>query len=58
MNDLLNALPDSKKLRTLADWLDTIDMDKGYSSNEVQQDLRKWADQADAMKEKYSNGNR
>lgn len=55
MNDLLNALPDSQKLRTLADWLDLIDMDKGYSSDEIQQDLRKWADQADEMRERYGN---
>ncbi len=37
------ALPDAGKLRTLADWFDVYDDNKGRSGAEVQQDLRRWA---------------
>ena len=41
------ALPDSKKLRLLADWFDVYDKRQGWTGNGVQDDLRRWAVLAD-----------
>jgi len=41
------ALPPADKLRSLADWIDLK-----YTLDEVQRDLRAWADASDKTKEK------
>jgi hypothetical protein len=45
----LEALPAPVKLDDLADWLDIIDGERGSSGDEVQRDLRLWAEQARAV---------
>jgi hypothetical protein len=49
---LREALPDPKKLRLLADWLDLGDVKRDYGDHGVQIDLRRWAEAALAAKEK------
>jgi len=45
------ALPDPVKLRLLADWHDTYDQPRQPRGHEVQDDLRRWADEAEAARE-------
>lgn len=46
---LRELLPDATKLRVLANWFDTYDDEAlRYGQDEVQRDLRQWADNADA----------
>ena len=49
------ALPDPRKLRTLADWLDAYDAIHGAVNDGVQTDLRAWAEAAEAAKESKPN---
>lgn len=44
-------LPDPEKLRLLADWFDAQQPSRGWNGTEVQDDLRKWADNIAAFPE-------
>lgn len=50
LEEAREALPDPAKLRLLADLFDSIDSKRGVTDRDgVQQDLRRWADQAEAV---------
>lgn len=51
--DMLNAMPDPTKLRALAYWFDIKDREAGVAGDEVQRDLRRWADLAEQIRAKY-----
>jgi len=49
VKELEEALPDPVKLRILAEWLDLKDRQDGRMGQEVQNDLREWANRAEAL---------